>query len=116
MGGIGVAVDQPVAHRRPALIADKLQLQALVGRKTQFMRQYGNGRIHQRQIADPHGGCRHCPSPSSSSATRSEEHTSELQSLMRISYAVYCLQKKKHIHTTDKQKHQKQNIKGSNSN
>src|SRR3546814_6198053 len=31
---------------------------------------------------------------------RSEEHTSELQSLMRISYAVFCLQKKKtHAHT-----------------
>src|SRR3546814_3934789 len=31
-----------------------------------------------------------------SMATRSEEHTSELQSLMRISYAVFCLKKKKH--------------------
>src|SRR3546814_7947693 len=29
------------------------------------------------------------------SARRSEEHTSELQSLMRISYAVFCLKKKK---------------------
>src|SRR3546814_10218103 len=29
------------------------------------------------------------------SAKRSEEHTSELQSLMRISYAVFCLKKKK---------------------
>src|SRR3546814_5281891 len=29
-----------------------------------------------------------------SSPARSEEHTSELQSLMRISYAVFCLQKK----------------------
>src|SRR3546814_9714709 len=29
------------------------------------------------------------------SALRSEEHTSELQSLMRISYAVFCLKKKK---------------------
>src|SRR3546814_14261731 len=29
------------------------------------------------------------------SVTRSEEHTSELQSLMRISYAVFCLKKKK---------------------
>src|SRR3546814_1667594 len=29
------------------------------------------------------------------SAARSEEHTSELQSLMRISYAVFCLKKKK---------------------
>src|SRR3546814_9466975 len=38
-----------------------------------------------------------------STATRSEEHTSELQSLMRISYSVFCLKKKKdtkqiHIH------------------
>src|SRR3546814_6054581 len=33
-------------------------------------------------------------------ATRSEEHTSELQSLMRISYAVFCLKKKKKITKT----------------
>src|SRR3546814_1661333 len=33
-------------------------------------------------------------------AKRSEEHTSELQSLMRISYAVFCLKKKKHNHST----------------
>src|SRR3546814_1282367 len=36
---------------------------------------------------------------------RSEEHTSELQSLMRISYAVFCLKKKNsntHIYTTTK--------------
>src|SRR3546814_2718832 len=32
---------------------------------------------------------------SSGAAERSEEHTSELQSLMRISYAVFCLKKKK---------------------
>src|SRR3546814_6590452 len=31
-------------------------------------------------------------------ANRSEEHTSELQSLMRISYAVFCLKKKKKQH------------------
>src|SRR3546814_10420012 len=31
-------------------------------------------------------------------AERSEEHTSELQSLMRISYAVFCLKKKTHTH------------------
>src|SRR3546814_11335119 len=30
---------------------------------------------------------------------RSEEHTSELQSLMRISYAVFCLNKKHNLHT-----------------
>src|SRR3546814_7909775 len=48
--------------------------------------------------------CRSQCTPSSSSVTactgaagigRSEEHTSELQSLMRISYAVFCLKKKK---------------------
>src|SRR3546814_5052319 len=33
-------------------------------------------------------------------ANRSEEHTSELQSLMRISYAVFCLKKKTHTHIT----------------
>src|SRR3546814_8629961 len=35
---------------------------------------------------------------------RSEEHTSELQSLMRISYAVFCLKKKKKYKTQYKQK------------
>src|SRR3546814_10364970 len=34
-------------------------------------------------------------SPIFGQAARSEEHTSELQSLMRISYAVFCLKKKK---------------------
>src|SRR3546814_5174833 len=34
------------------------------------------------------------------SVRRSEEHTSELQSLMRISYAVFCLKKKKNRYTT----------------
>src|SRR3546814_1262857 len=35
--------------------------------------------------------------PEQALANRSEEHTSELQSLMRISYAVFCLKKKKSI-------------------
>src|SRR3546814_4637459 len=34
---------------------------------------------------------------------RSEEHTSELQSLMRISYAVFCLKKKKQPKTTNRE-------------
>src|SRR3546814_7445926 len=34
-------------------------------------------------------------------ANRSEEHTSELQSLMRTSYAVFCLKKKKKEHVTN---------------
>src|SRR3546814_9499280 len=37
-----------------------------------------------------------------SDLARSEEHTSELQSLMRISYAVFCLKKKKIKHRKNK--------------
>src|SRR3546814_7138132 len=38
-------------------------------------------------------------------ALRSEEHTSELQSLMRISYAVFCLKKKIDIHIISSNQH-----------
>src|SRR3546814_8962125 len=41
--------------------------------------------------------------PISTMPSRSEEHTSELQSLMRISYAVFCLKKNKRMNTTNKQ-------------
>src|SRR3546814_20040194 len=37
--------------------------------------------------------------PARPARRRSEEHTSELQSLMRISYAVFCLKKKKNMMT-----------------
>src|SRR3546814_8224735 len=42
-------------------------------------------------------GCSPFTLPSDSYTDRSEEHTSELQSLMRISYAVFCLKKKNNI-------------------
>src|SRR3546814_9021360 len=47
-------------------------------------------------------GERHVPHvlPVDGDPTRSDEHTSELQSLMRISYAVFCLKKKKQQHLT----------------
>src|SRR3546814_10678424 len=41
---------------------------------------------------------------------RSEEHTSELQSLMRISYAVFCLKKKKNTRTCHKYQKEYNNI------
>src|SRR3546814_6238440 len=52
-----------------------------------------------------------CDSPTlgcGGASTRSEEHTSELQSLMRISYAVFCLKKKKkkNKYTNRYQQHQ----------
>src|SRR3546814_1062466 len=42
---------------------------------------------------------------------RSEEHTSELQSLMRISYAVFCLKKKKHNKNNTNKEHIMNNTK-----
>src|SRR3546814_3958195 len=42
---------------------------------------------------------------------RSEEHTSELQSLMRISYAVFCLKKKKNTKTTKSNEDTRSNYK-----
>src|SRR3546814_4673391 len=43
------------------------------------------------------------PARRSRDARRSEEHTSELQSLMRISYAVFCLKKKRIIEKSPQQ-------------
>src|SRR3546814_1638911 len=58
---------------------------------------------------DWHNGFEHDPEESvrvrvrllQQAAARSEEHTSELQSLMRISYAVFCLTKKKNKKQND---------------
>src|SRR3546814_8116469 len=44
------------------------------------------------------------PRPITEEGIRSEEHTSELQSLMRISYAVFCLKKKKINHIQQRPK------------
>src|SRR3546814_7612193 len=44
--------------------------------------------------------CPACSPRAPALVRRSEEHTSELQSLMRISYAVFCLKKKKSISAT----------------
>src|SRR3546814_4519961 len=81
-----------------------------------IIRRYSGGRLHR----SPHQGGREreiksfhrflprhrdlCTYHDEGERERSEEHTSELQSLMRISYAVFCLKKKKQtMHTTTKQ-------------
>src|SRR3546814_3043878 len=46
--------------------------------------------------------------PALRAAVRSEEHTSELQSLMRISYAVFCLKKKMRQNKNDSAHHRTQ--------
>src|SRR3546814_1137187 len=67
-----------VAHHHPAL--------AVAG-EVEHDRVHRLAHRAEARILDDadHGGWQH----------RSEEHTSELQSLMRISYAVFCLKKKK---------------------
>src|SRR3546814_8083947 len=46
-------------------------------------------------------------------AKRSDEHTSELQSLMRISYAVFCLKKKTQHKTCESTRHRRQHTRKS---
>src|SRR3546814_5092583 len=76
LGWLGVALRRPVRHRlghHEQLPRHRIQQEHLAGR---------GGAGHRR------GAVRH-------RAWRSEEHTSELQSLMSISYAVFCLKKNK---------------------
>src|SRR3546814_2461289 len=59
----------------------------------------GAGNVHSGNRADGtpadrERGCSPEPDDRQQTGYRSEEHTSELQSLMRISYAVFCLKKK----------------------
>src|SRR3546814_4496650 len=54
-----------------------------------------------------HGG-QACQAYTQGVDVRSEEHTSELQSLMRISYAVFCLKKKKIIRKNNKMTNRRQ--------
>src|SRR3546814_4078237 len=56
------------------------------------VREGGSDQVHRGWLCRPRRGIDH--------PRRSEEHTSELQSLMRISYAVFCLKKKKKTKTT----------------
>src|SRR3546814_2862102 len=66
------------------------ELVARAGRSCLLVRidetQHGGGRAGKAQLVGKHV---------TDQPRRSEEHTSELQSLMRISYAVFCLKKKK---------------------
>src|SRR3546814_1861726 len=60
-------------------------------------RRSAGGPCHHRDAEDDSDGKGHADQRAwgDRRASRSEEHTSELQSLMRISYAVFCLKKKK---------------------
>src|SRR3546814_4938009 len=53
--------------------------------------------VIERHIPKQRGNWRMFSAAVEASSDRSEEHTSELQSLMRISYAVFCLRKKNNV-------------------
>src|SRR3546814_8078984 len=69
---------------------------------TLFRSALGGGRFGGavQQAATQHRRGQRCGDRHRGHDARSEEHTSELQSLMRISYAVFCLKKKIQTHNT----------------
>src|SRR3546814_2096364 len=64
-------------------------------------RQRGDGEVKQQRRQEQRGQRDACRCIGTRG--RSEEHTSELQSLMRISYAVFCLKKKKGQNNKEKE-------------
>src|SRR3546814_2163529 len=80
--GSGITMGEHFAHVALGMMVFRVLMSTIIGSASIFI---GN----QAFILDGHVRL-----------TRSEEHTSELQSLMRISYAVFCLKKKnkKSIH------------------
>src|SRR3546814_1476241 len=65
-----------------------------------FRRAYSRCLLMATALIKSHLMARQSSLIQATSCLRSEEHTSELQSLMRISYAVFCLKKKNKNHTT----------------
>src|SRR3546814_9800383 len=90
MQDVDVALGQDVRERARPRSRRRVAGNAQAGRKVDY----------EKGDDDPveQGGREVAPQPlTRASLGRSEEHTSELQSLMRISYAVFCLKKKNNI-------------------
>src|SRR3546814_1795899 len=88
---LAARIDVPEQHIRHGMAALLAQIPAFQNGVGLFRNLDGGGRT----TVDEHHGDR-----LAQRLERSEEHTSELQSLMRISYAVFCLNKKKTTHKT----------------
>src|SRR3546814_4947189 len=99
--GVFAVVEQPAHHRHHGRDAgaggdEEILLRRIVHEAEQTAGPVGGDAIADLQVVEQ---------PAGAEAVRlrlhryrSEEHTSELQSLMRISYAVFCLKKKKETH------------------
>src|SRR3546814_9210677 len=85
--------------RSVPMVAARIRPKSAPDHDAEWVNQYG--KIRRRPSGDGafygHHAALHSKESSAESRgfSRSEEHTSELQSLMRISYAVFCLKKKK---------------------
>src|SRR3546814_5767780 len=79
---LGLGVEQPSVRTAHTIRPERL---------FEFVRLKQDGKTGQRALRSRRGSERTQRRPE---VLRSEEHTSELQSLMRISYAVFCLKKK----------------------
>src|SRR3546814_4880721 len=71
----------------------------------------GSGATSARATATAPSTGRNSTASKMNGPTRSEEHTSELQSLMRSSYAVFCLKKKQNTNRTNLQRNTTHNKK-----
>src|SRR3546814_1803877 len=98
-------VDQHVAERDP------LALEHLQHQPVRAVERFARKALSAQPVlvADDHELVAGIAQPQQRRDHRSEEHTSELQSLMRISYAVFCLKKKKPKNRHTKTQAQKNN-------
>src|SRR3546814_2060094 len=105
VGGVGVRVGEEIAVDREVEPLLRLPATLWLGARHQGVGAEGDERANAVRLAFENGAieiagrdpapCRRAEWTLCETQGRSEEHTSELQSLMRISYAVFCLKKKK---------------------
>src|SRR3546814_6155232 len=85
------------AGARPCFGNAALRIPALLQRQRAFARTPRRSVLAEPLVGNGKTGMEHrLVRPQPDGATRSEEHTSELQSLMRITYAVFCSKKRTH--------------------
>src|SRR3546814_3034988 len=91
------AANVQLLENRPSLRleprAESHGLHHRISRRERYVWRHADHRMGRRSGPHPRG-TRSFRAVSQTRRSRSEEHTSELQSLMRISYAVFCLKKK----------------------
>src|SRR3546814_1751631 len=96
-GGVGKAIARRFAEQGASVLVTDIDARA-AGQVAEAIGGQGRARAATLDVGDAASIEFAVASIVGWTGRRSEEHTSELQSLMRISYAVFCLQKKKQTH------------------